>query len=195
MNREKIERTNLYRIRELALKSKRAVFSVQQLANLIGKPKAVANVYSYRLVKKGLAKRLLGGKISFSDDEFINASQLMEPSYISLQSALLFHGLATQVPKDVECVTTRNSKRYTSLGIVYHRISPALYFGYVKHGKGDSYILMAEPEKAVIDCVYLNAISQGQAKELIMGLDRKKLEGLIKRCKGRGRKKIERWLL
>lgn len=189
------ERLSLYKIRNLALKSKRAVFSVQQLANLIGKSKAVASVYSYRLVKKGLANKLLSGRISFSDDEYVNASQLMEPTYISLQSALLFHGLVTQVPKDVECVTTRNSKRYPSLGIAYHKIPPALYFGYVKHGKSDSYIFMAEPEKAVIDCIYLNAISLSQVKELLTRLDRKKFEGFVKRYNGKGRKKIERWLL
>ncbi len=186
---------NLYEIKELALKSKRAVFSVQQLANLIGKTKNVANVYAYRLVQKGLAKRLLSGKISFSNDDYVNATQLVEPSYISLQSALLFHGLVTQVPKNIECVTTRNSKRYDSLGITYHKIPPSLYFGYTKHTKGDSYMFIAEPEKALIDSVYLNTISLNQARELASKVDRIKLENFIKRFKGRGRKKIERWLL
>lgn len=191
----KDERLSLYRIRDLALKSKRAVFSIQQLANLIGKSKTVASVYSYRLVKKGLVKRLLSGKISFSDDEYVIASQLIEPSYISLYSALLFHNVISQVPKDIECVTTRNSIRYASLGIVYHKIPPSLFYGYTKYGKGNSYIFVAEPEKALIDCVYLNAISQNQARELLNKMNRKRLEDFVKRYNGRGRKKIERWLL
>jgi predicted transcriptional regulator of viral defense system len=191
----KDERLSLYRIRDLALKSKRAVFSIQQLANLIGKSKAVASVYSYRLVKKGLAKRLLSGKISFSDDEYVIASQLIEPSYISLYSALLFHNVISQVPRDIECVTTRNSIRYASFGIVYHKIPPSLFYGYIKYGKGNSYIFVAEPEKALIDSVYLNAISQNQARELLNKMNRKRLEDFVKRYNGRGRKKIERWLL
>src|SRR3989344_748626 len=104
-----MKQLSLYKIRDLSLESGRAVFSVQQLSNLIGKSRAVATVYSNRLVRKGLAFRVLKGKISFIDDDFIVATQLIEPSYISLDSALLFHGIITQVPKSVECVTTKNS--------------------------------------------------------------------------------------
>ena len=42
---------------------------MQQLSNLTGKPKAVCTVYASRLVKKGLAERLLKGKISFEKED------------------------------------------------------------------------------------------------------------------------------
>ncbi|PJA19896.1 MAG: hypothetical protein COX63_01195, partial [Candidatus Diapherotrites archaeon CG_4_10_14_0_2_um_filter_31_5] len=113
---------SLYQIRDIALESGRAVFSMQQLSNLIGKPKQVCTVYASRLVKKGLAVRLLKGKISFEKDEFIIASQLIEPSYISLGSALLFHGITKQIQKSIECVTAKNSLRFKKIGVVYHKI-------------------------------------------------------------------------
>ena len=186
---------NLYSIRELALKSGRAVYSVQQLANLIKKQKAIAAVYSSRLVAKGLARRLLKGKISFAEDDFIVASQLVEPSYISLSSALAFHNILSQVPANVECVSPKNSRRYGKLGLVYHKIPPSLFFGYEKYRKGDSYVFVAEPEKALIDGIYLNLLPKNVLAEAMAGLDKNKLAGYVRRYAGRGKKKLERWLL
>lgn len=186
---------NLYKIRDMALKSGRAVYTSGQLANLIGKRKNVASVYMVRLAKKGLAKKLRAGIISFIDDELVVACQMLEPSYISLYSALLFHGLAKQVPKNVECVTPKNSRRYEDLGIVYHKIPSSLFFGYAKARKGESYIMVAEPEKALIDGVYLNELPKNLIRELKEKMDENKIRNYVERMKGRGRKKLEEWLL
>ncbi len=186
---------NLYAIRDMALKSRRAVYSSQQLANLISKKKSVASVYMVRLVKKGLARRLFAGRISFVDDDWVIAGQMLEPSYISLYSALLFHGLANQVPKGIECVAPGKSRRYADLGIAYHRIPPSLFFGYAKERKGESYVLVAEPEKALLDGVYLNELPKTLVQELKGKMDAKKMKEFVSRARGRGRKKLEAWLL
>lgn len=190
-----MKQTNIYEMHRKAEKSGRAVFSVQQFANVIGKTRLSAAVYLSRMVKKGLIKRIRRGKFAFSDDDLAIASQLIEPSYISLNSALLFHGLVQQVPASVECVTARNTFRFGDLGIIYRKIPGALFYGYEKKRKGNSYILIAEPEKALIDCVYLNCMGRKSAREIREKLDRKKLDGYVRRFSGRGRKKLERWLL
>ena len=182
----------LYRIRDLALESGRAVFSMQQLSNLTGKPKAVCTVYASRLVKKGLAERLLKGKISFEKDDFITATQLVEPAYISLGSALLFHGITTQVQKNIECVTTKNSLKFKKLGITYHKIPARLFYGFKKHAKGKSYTMVAEPEKALLDGLYLNIFSKKDLKEVLKKTSLQKLKAFAKKFKGRGKKKLER---
>lgn len=186
---------NLYEIRDLASKSGRAVFSVQQLANLISKSKAIAKVYSSRLVKKHLAHRLTRGKISFSKDDEVISTQMIEPSYVSLTSALLFHQLVQQVPANTECVTTKNSIQYKRFGIIYHKIPVALFYGFEKHRKGTSYVFVAEAEKALIDSVYLNLIPKKVAKELSAKMDQIKLKSYVERFNRNGRKKLERWLL
>ncbi len=185
---------NLYKIKEMALDSGRAVYSAQQLANLLAKPKNIAKVYLWRLVQKGLSKKLFRGRVSFIDDDYIIASQLSEPCYISLSSALLFHGLVRQVPRYVECVTSKNSRNYNSLGVIYHKIPPALMYGYAKLRKAQSYIFVAEPEKAVIDSLYLNQITGKAARELLPNLDFGKLEGYAMRFNGRGANKLRKWL-
>jgi len=181
---------NRYQIRDKALKSGRAVFSVQQLANLMGKSKAVAKVYLNRLAKAGLARKVLRGKISFSDDDFVVASQLYEPSYISFSSALSFYGLISQVPAKVECATTKNSRSYPGLGVYYHRLPPSLFFGFAPQKKGDSYIMVADKEKAVLDMAYFNMLPAPFYREIAGQLDRKKLAGYAKRFNGRGEKKL-----
>ena len=185
---------SLYQIRDLALGSRRAVFSIQQLANLTSKPREIARVYASRLVKKGLAIRLVRGKISFVDDDYVVATQMVEPSYVSLSSALLFHGLTTQMPAYMECVTPRNSRRYAGLGVVYHKIQPSLMFGYEAHKKSGSYAFVADPEKALLDSAYLSAETT-LLDELLDKVDRKRLECYVLRFHGRGRKKLERWLM
>lgn len=190
-----MKKLDLYKIKEMAKKTGRAVYSIQQLANLTNKPKKIANVYAMRLVRKGLARRVIQGKISFTEDEFIIASQLIEPSYISLFSALLFHQLIKQIPKNIQCVTTTNSREYGLLGIKYHKISPQLFCGYKKYKKDFSYVMVADPEKAVIDAIYLNMISKDLVKELYKDLDQDKLNSYSERFHKRGKKKITRWLI
>ncbi|MDO8537997.1 MAG: hypothetical protein Q7S21_03880 [archaeon] len=176
---------SLYQIRDAALESGRALFSIQQFANLIGKPKAISTVYASRLVQKGLAWRVLRGKICFEKDDFITATQLIEPSYVSLGSALLFHGIINQAQKDVECATTRNSFKFKKLGIIYHKIPPKLFFGFKKYAKGKSYAMIAEPEKALLDGLYLNIFSKKDLKELSQEID------LQKNLKAGERKKLK----
>ena len=118
----------LYKIRDMALKNNVSVYNVNEFANLIQKNNKVAIVYMNRLVRNNLATKPVNGKISFINDDFIMASQLIYPSYISTNSALLFHKLAQQVHGKVECVTTINSINYNKLGISYHKIKPELFF-------------------------------------------------------------------
>jgi predicted transcriptional regulator of viral defense system len=181
---------SLFEIRDVALKTGRAVFSTKELANLISKKNVVANVYSNRLVKKGLAKKLISGKISFVDDEFVIASQLLEPSYITGLSALNLLGLIKQVPAKIECVSPKRSIKYEALGVVYHKIPASLFFAYKMQKRGSSYIWVAETEKAIIDGIYLNILSKELVNDLSDFLDHEKLKNYANRFHGKGRKKL-----
>ena len=184
---------SLYKIRDLAIASGRGVFTTQQLANLIGKSKAVATVYMARLVSKGLATRLLKGRIAFTDDDFVIATQLVEPSYVSLDSALMLHDLSTQITRRVQCVTSWNSKVLDPLGIEYHKIPGTLFFGYEKQRRGNSYAFVAVPEKALIDGLYLGIYNEERATELaVHGLDLSKAIGMLGKFKGKGSIRLKR---
>jgi predicted transcriptional regulator of viral defense system len=108
--------------------------------------------------------------ISFTDDPFIVATQLIEPSYISFNSALYLKGIIQQPPLSVvECVTTKNSFKLGKPRIEYHKIVPELYFGYERIERYGSYVWVAAPGKALLDKVYFgyNGGAGGRSSSLL----------------------------
>jgi len=79
------------------------------------------------------------------------------PTYISLQSALHYHGLIQQIPQVIYAVSLSRSKRYdTPLGTFsIHHIDASFFFGFESIGRFN--LKMATAEKALIDFLYLSA--------------------------------------
>lgn len=77
------------------------------------------------------------------------------PSYISMQSALYYHGMISQIPVITYSVSPARTRIFkTSLGTFsIHHITPSFFFGY--EPVGTSGIKMAMPEKALIDFLYM----------------------------------------
>ncbi|MDG6928317.1 MAG: hypothetical protein JRN10_02985 [Nitrososphaerota archaeon] len=151
-------RKSIYLLRDEALSSGRSVFSYAQLSKLFRIKQGEAKVYASRLIARGFATRAIEGRISFTDDRFVIATQLVEPSYISFTSALYLREIILQVPAVVECVTPVISNRLPALGIEYHKIDPILFFGYERVSRGNNYVFLASPEKALLDMVYFSKI-------------------------------------
>ncbi len=77
------------------------------------------------------------------------------PSYISMQSALYYHGMISQIPAITYSVSPARTRIFkTPMGIFsIHHISPSFFFGYEPVSK--SGIKMAVPEKALLDFLYM----------------------------------------
>ncbi len=185
-----IKNLSLYKIRDMAIDSGISVFDTDQFSSLINKNKNISIVYMNRLIKSNLAIKLMNGKISFSDDLFVIASQLVNNSYISMNSALEFHNISYQVTKNIECVSTINSFKFNELGITYHKIKPELFFGYKRYNKASGYIFAANPDKAVVDGLYYNIFSKYDIDEFKKDIDFSEIIEVLKRIKIRGIKKI-----
>ena len=83
--------------------------------------------------------------------------------YVSFISALHLYGIIEQIPQTVTVASTSHTKTvHTKLGTFYiHRIAPSFFKGFDWYrGEGD--FLIAEPEKALIDCLYLSARKKKQ---------------------------------
>jgi len=89
---------------------------------------------------------------------FLIANHLQRASYVSGQSALAFYGLIPDVVQRTISVTVGRAERLeTPLGVFeFRHIKPELLRGYhmVELGN-DQQALVATPEKAVLDLVYL----------------------------------------
>lgn len=78
------------------------------------------------------------------------------PSYVSLQSALFYHAMISQIPNLIYAISLARTRKFTTpLGTVsIHHIQPDFFFGFETIGKQQ--IKMATPEKALFDILYFS---------------------------------------
>jgi predicted transcriptional regulator of viral defense system len=116
---------------------------------------------------------------------FLVANHLQRASYVSLQSALAFYGLIPETVNITVSVTTGRPERLeTPLGIFeFRHIKSELLFGYEMTDLEGQNALVATPEKALLDLVYLQSSgeSPNYLHELrLQNLDRFNLDLLKK---------------
>ena len=118
-----------------------------------------------RWVKSGNLVQLRRGLYALSERHqktrphpFLVANRLKRASYVSLQSALEFHGLIPEyVPSVISVTTGRPEELLTAYGtFIYKHIKTAIFSGYENAdvGEGQS-AFIATPEKALLDLLYL----------------------------------------
>jgi predicted transcriptional regulator of viral defense system len=91
----------------------------------------------------------------FSSRDLVN---LLRPdAYISLESALAEWGISTQSPSSLTCVTTGFPRKFRtgSVRIIFRHISKRLYWGFKEKRTRHGAYKIAEPEKALLDWIYL----------------------------------------
>lgn len=114
----------------------------------------------------------------FSPRDLVNV--LRPESYISLESALVERGVISQSPAVLTCVTTGYPKTFRShsVTVVYRKIAKELYWGFEDKNTRYNKYHLAEPEKALLDWIYLSR-QEGLPTPLdeinLRFLDRKKL--------------------
>jgi hypothetical protein len=129
---------------------------------------------------------------------FLVANRLVRGSYVSLQSALAYHGLVPEHVPVTTCVTTgRPQRRDTPLGsFEYHHVPRERLTGYRVETLGDGQeALVATPAKALADLVALvpGADSKAYLAELrLQRLERIDPTDLLKDRSVGGRPKIRR---
>lgn len=89
---------------------------------------------------------------------FFSANELYSPSYVSLESALSWYGFIPEGVFQITSCSTRKTQTFdTPLGnFSYRHIKPALFFGYQLEKWNNHHFAIAEPEKTVIDYLYLH---------------------------------------
>ena len=117
-----------------------------------------------RWVQQGLLLRLKPGLYCFPEYlgkpgfEFYVANRMYRPSYISLHSALAFYGMIPEAVVQVTSVSSLKTADFTNRfgQFSYQSMKPEYLFGYVSVKLTDGRdILLADPEKALLDLLYL----------------------------------------
>lgn len=84
------------------------------------------------------------------------ANRLLQPSYISLETALSHYGIIPESVYAVTSVTPKITRSFEalSLSFLFHRIKKEAYRGYRPLVVQGETILIGEPEKAMADYLY-----------------------------------------
>lgn len=157
--------------------SKMELFTTKTLRDMLGSfvPQATFFAMLARLKQQHILQKLERDKyilVGGHAHAFRVANFLYEPSYVSLEAALNFHGVLSQFPYEVASMTTRKpvTKTVDEKTYRYVRIKRTLYWGY-EPVQG---FLVAHPEKALLDLLYL--ASKGLAIVHTDELDTSKLD-------------------
>ncbi len=125
--------------------------------------------------RKDYIKKIKRGFYCFADYQkqenflFFTANKIYSPSYISLESALSYYSFIPESTFLTTSVTSRNTAKYNSPvgSFAYKNIKPQLFFGYRLIKDFGINIRIAEPEKLLLDYLYLNKLNN---EEDILGL-------------------------
>ncbi len=127
-----------------------------------------AGKYLDALKERGFVEKISRGRwvVNGPDFDLMEAAEFIiapKESYISLHSALFYHGMIEQVPGRIYSVTVDRSKTVnTPLGVFsFHHCDPKFFMGY---NYLKPFLKIATPEKALVDYFYF---SPGKSRQFM----------------------------
>ena len=137
-----------------------SIFTVSEFRSMADLSETAAQKILERYAKRGLLTRLKKGMYFVSDNppsSFFISNRLYRPSYVSFESALSYHKIIPETVYSVTAATTKPTRKF-EVGervFIYHKIKRSAYTGYAPTEIGGEIILLASPEKALVDYLYL----------------------------------------
>lgn len=85
------------------------------------------------------------------------ANTVVQPSYLSLDWALGFYGLIPEAVFNPTSITTARGISFTSgrFRYFYHHVQPGFFTGYERIERAGDLLIVAAPEKALLDKMYI----------------------------------------
>ena len=147
----------------------RPVFTTHELIATSGKSTSTIVQSLNRLVKKGLLIKLYRGVWAEAGDKRVSAFEIIpclfprQRVYVSFISALHLHGILEQIPQVITLASTAHTTTIRTKAGTFsiHQIDPAIFDGFDWY-KGEGRFLIAEPEKALVDSLYLSSRKKKQ---------------------------------
>ena len=140
------------------------IFTTHEISLLSGKSLSVVTQSLNNLVREGAVTKVSRGVWMREGGEAVSPYSIIpylfprHRAYVSFITALHIHGIIEQIPQVTELASTGHAGTIrTNLGVFYtHHIAPSFFAGFGWY-KGNSGFLIAEPEKALIDSLYLSS--------------------------------------
>lgn len=135
-----------------------SVLDFQRILQIENYSSARSNLSRY--LKSGVIQKACKGLYFLTDNpphEFEIANKIYQPSYISFETALSFYEIIPETIYEVISATSRKTRTFNvnNIKCSYKKIKKNCFNGYKPIKVKDATILIAEPEKALIDYLYL----------------------------------------
>lgn len=155
-------------IEQKLLALKQPILQTRDVCAYLNIPHAHASKILAQLTLAGRFVHLIRGKWATTTnlDPLILPEYLTAPfpSYISLQTALFYYGIISQIPETIYAVSLARTREYITYfgNISIHHLQPDFFFGFEKIGN----VKIATIEKALIDILYLTPAKSNLFKTL-----------------------------
>lgn len=139
------------------------LFTPIEITRLFGVSRVATTFLLHRYTKRALLVRYRRGLYALASanppDPFI-ANKLYDPSYVSLEFALSYHGVIPETVYEITSVTTRPTCAFVAGGKRYsfRHIKKQAFTGYSTRRQEGVTFRIAEPEKAYVDLLYLRLL-------------------------------------
>lgn len=187
----------LYKILE---KNKLFIFSYKDISNIFPKEiKGNIKKLIYRWKKAGWIHAIKRELYELTYPRDLNipdlyiANKLYTPSYISMDTVLSMHSIIPDISIGVISITTKPTRKFKNEHglFIYRTMKPKFFMGYHIEKYEGFEVLVAEPEKALIDYLYFNSRNNTYKdfkdkrfdKSIISKLNQKKLNKYAHFCK------------
>lgn len=155
-----VKRPLLWYIKQL----RRPIFTTYELRVLSGRSSSTITQTLSLLDKRGIIFKIyrgIWGEIGRGDTGAYAIIPFLFPrqrAYVSFISALHLHGIIEQIPQVITLASLSHTKTiHTKIGTFsIHKIHPRFFDGFNWHKKEGAF-LIAEPEKALIDSLYISS--------------------------------------
>ena len=142
---------------------KLALFSSRDIQTIFGVSRVAATFLLHRYKKSKNVVQIKRGLYCFPDalpPELYLANKLYNPSYVSREFALSYHGIIPETVYEITSVTTKATRRFETIGKIYsyRRIKKSAFTGYIVEKQRGFTFRIADAEKAFVDALYYRVL-------------------------------------
>ncbi len=107
-------------------------------------------------LKRGLYELVYPKRFDIPD--LYIANRMYQPSYVSLETVLSMNSIIPEIAMQTTSITTKATRIFSNAygRFTYRTIKKEYFTGYYIESNREFSILIAEPEKAIVDYLYLN---------------------------------------
>ena len=161
---------NSLSIRDKLIFKQVRTFSARELGGLLSLSSRQTLYYLKKGVTDGLFIKVKRGSYYLKTDpptELEIANQLCRPSYVSFEYALAFYNLLPEMVYTITSATTKSTRQYSTdtRSFQYTSIKTQAFTGYTLKIEENHRFLIADPEKAVVDYLYLVSLGRRALSE------------------------------